>query len=147
QTKYLIYNLYDTYNGVSFQYGLSSIIGKYVFCKLYAEDIKNFDMPSQPKVDDNYLVGNADLTVNLSNKFSLTNGLRYNNYKGYIKVNNEYDYYKRHLGIFSNFRWEFKENCDFYIGLKYSRDTINKIYTDKNDFKLNQAYIKFSYTF
>ncbi len=86
-------------------------------------------------MDNEYWIGNTDITINFSNLLSLSNGFRFNNYES----NNLTSY----IGVFSNLRFEFKDNCNLYVGFKSAQDEIEEEYI--TDYK--QAYMKVSYTF
>jgi len=86
-------------------------------------------------MDDEYWFGNFDITLNINNKISLSNGVRYNDY--------EFADNSKHIGFFTNFSWEYKENSFIYTGFKTTEDEIN------NSFQTNYrtAYLKLSYAF
>jgi RecA/RadA recombinase len=85
-------------------------------------------------MDNEYWISNADLTYNFSNKLSITNGLRHNNY--------ETSYTTSYVGFFSNLRYEYKDNCNLYIGYKTAQDEIDENYVPN----YRQAYFKVTYT-
>jgi len=128
-------HLFDSYNGINLQYGLSGTISKYITYGFYADQNIFHDIPEHPEVDDEYWIGNFDLNFNIANKISLNNGLRYDNY--------EYDPKSEFVGYFSNFSWEFKRDCYIYCGYKTSLDKIDNVY--KEDYQ--KFYIKISYIF
>ncbi len=133
--KSLIYKLDEAFNGYHFQFGLSGIVHKYLRYSCSLDNTKYPNTPSTISFDNDYWIGNLNIDINLSNCLSLTNGIRYNNYEGYDQ--------SEHFGFFSNFRWEFRKECNLYIGYKSSfTDIGNKLETD-----YEQAYIKVSYTF
>lgn len=139
----LIYTLNNTYLGYYLQYGISGDISKYLSYNLAVDHIIIEDVPEHPEVDDNYWISNFDFTISLSNNLSLTNGIRFNNYQWSEYKNYQWSEYRDHLGIFSNFRWEYKPGSNLYLGYKSSTDEINGEYT--KDYEL--LYIKISYTF
>jgi len=133
--KTLIYELSETHNKVSLDLDLWGKISKYLSYDISATLKKYFDLPTDTDLDDEYWIGNACFNINLSNNLSFTNSLRFNNY--------EYEDQTMHLGFFSNFRWEFKPDCNLYLGYKIASDEIdNKVEAD-----YKQAYMKVSYTF
>lgn len=131
--RYLVYELSDMYDGIYLQYSLSGVLDKYVSYTFSADFIKYADLPECIYVDDEYYLGNFDITLNLSNKLSLTNGLRYdsNNFQS--------DY----IGYFSNFSWKFKRDCYLYFGYKISLNKIDNAYQEN----YQKFYTKISYNF
>ena len=129
------YYLFDSYNGINLQYGLSGTISKYITYGFYADQNIYHDIPEHPKVDDEYWIGNFDLNFNITNKISLNNGLRYDNYEDNEK--------SEYIGFFSNFSWEFKRDCYIYCGYKTSLDMIDNEYQE--DYQ--KFYTKISYNF
>jgi hypothetical protein len=83
----------------------------------------------------NNLSYNISAFQNFSNKLSITNGLRYNNY--------ESGETKAYLGFFSNLRYEFKDSCNLYLGYKTAQDETEQEYITNYE----QAYMKVRYTF
>jgi len=94
-----------------------------------------FDIPEDCQMDNQYWLGNIDITYNFSNQLSFKNGLRYNNY--------ETGSQSAWLGFFTNLSYEFKDNCNIYFGYKTVQDEIEQEYI----IDYRQAYIKVSYTF
>ncbi len=134
--EYINYrHLFDSYNGINLQYGLSGIISKYIIYGFYADQNIYHDIPEHPKVDDEYWIGNFDLNFNITNKISLNNGLRYDNY--------EDDKKSEYIGYFSNFSWEFKRDCYVYFGYKTLINEIDNSYQE--DYR--KFYTKISYNF
>ncbi len=131
----LVYNLSEIYKRDYINLSLWGDIGNNFSYNISAQRQRYFDFPTDCEMDDEYWIGNADLTINFSNKLSITNGLRYNNY--------ESDSQTAYLGFFSNFRYEFKDNCNLYLGYKTAQDEIEQEFI--TDYK--QAYMKVSYTF
>lgn len=131
----LVYNLNNTYKQDIFSLECYGDLGSYISYGTSAFQIRYFNFPSDSGMDDEYWIYNSDLTLNFSNKFSLTNGLRFNNYDSIFST--------AYLGFFSNLRFEFKENCNLYLGYKTVQDEIEQEYI--TDYK--QAYMKVSYTF
>ena len=135
----LVYKLNETHKSIGLDFGLWGDISKYVSYNLSAAKRTYYDFPEYAKdslgLDDEYWFGNAGININISNNLSLTNGLRFNNYES----GNQTIY----IGFFSNFRWEFKHDCNLYLGYKTASDEIdNKVETD-----YKQTYMKISYTF
>ena len=131
----LIYDLSEIYKRDKLHLTFWSDIGSNLSCSISAQRIRYFDFPTDCEEDDEYWIGNSDLTINFSNKLSITNGLRYNNY--------ECDSQTVYIGLFSNLRFEFKDNCNLYLGYKTAQDEIEQEFI--TDYK--QAYMKVSYTF
>lgn len=135
----LVYNLNETHKSIGLDFGLWGDISKYVSYNLSAAKRIYYDFPEYAKdslgLDDEYWFGNAGININISNNMSLTNGLRFNNYESGNQT--------MYIGFFSNFRWEFKPDCDLYIGYKTAYDEIDKNF--ETDYK--QTYMKISYTF
>jgi len=131
----LIYEFNKTFKSIYLQYAISGFINKFISYRVSLDNIRYFDVPDSETNDDDYIYGNADITITLSNNISLTNGLRFNNY--------EWNGFSDHYGIFSNFRWEFRPGCNLFLGYKSSSDEIDNIfYTD-----YEQLYLKLSYIF
>ncbi|MFC1898355.1 hypothetical protein ACFLYJ_02165 [Candidatus Cloacimonadota bacterium] len=135
RVRYYFYRLQDSYDGYIFQGKLSGIIDKYIsyFCSLDYSVYE--DMPDTNLYDDEYMIINFDLIINLSNRLSLSNGIRFDDY--------EYGVYSQYRGIFSNFKWEINSNCDLFAGIKMAEDTIN----DKKEIKYSKFYLKLIYIF
>ena len=131
----LVYDLSEVYKKDYINLTLWGDIGNNISYSVSAQRQRYFDFPTHCEKDDKYWIGNADLTINFSNDLSLTNGLRYNNYES----ENQFSY----LGLFSNLRYEFRDDCNLYLGYKTAQDEIDQEYI--TDYK--QAYMKISYTF
>ncbi len=131
----LVYNLFEIFKKDYISLGFSGDIGNNFSYNVSAQRQRYFNFPIDCEMDDVYWIGNADLTINFSNKLSLTNGLRYNNYENSSQT--------AYLGFFSNLRYEFKDNCNLYLGYKTAQDEIEQEFI--TDYK--QAYMKVSYTF
>jgi hypothetical protein len=136
-------HLFDSFNCLYLQYGLSGIISKYINYGFFADKKIYSDMLEHPQVDDEYWIGNFDLNFNITNKISLNNGLRYNNYESYRYVDNIWRFYSEFIGFFSNFSWEFKRDCHLYFGYKTSLNEIDNSYQE--DYQ--KLYAKISYNF
>ena len=135
QGKELDYYYHKVYD-VNFQYiEFEGDIGKHISYSSEFNKTKYLDYPDDIWSDDEYWIGNFDLSVNVSNKISVTNGVRFNNY--------EIGEYSDHYGFFSNFSWEYKENSFLYFGYKTVEDKISDSFI--SDYK--SAYLKLSYTF
>lgn len=131
----LVYDLSEIYNKDYINLSLWGNIGSNLSYNIYTQRQRYFGFPTDCEMDNEYWLGNADLTINFSNKLSLTNGLRYNNY--------ESDSQTAYLGFFSNLRYEFRDNSNMYLGYKTAQDEIEQEFI--TDYK--QAYMKVSYTF
>jgi len=136
--KSLVYDLNRTYNSTGLDFGLEGDISKYASYSLNLSKRIYYDFPKNADslgLDDDYWIGNGSLNINLSNTLSCMNGLRFNDYSSGNQT--------MHLGFFSNFRWEFKPDCNLYLGYKTVSDEIdNKVETG-----YKQTYMKISYTF
>jgi hypothetical protein len=93
--------------------------------------------------DDDYLLANIKFSINLSNKCSLTNGLGFNSYEV-----PEYNLTK-HIGLFSNLKWEFKDDYFIYAGYSTAVDEVDNqgIFDDSRYLNYEQLYMKLSVTF
>jgi Domain of unknown function (DUF5916) len=131
----LVYNLSKISGRDCISFSLNGDLGNNVSYSTSAQRHRYFDFPAECEMDDEYWIGNADFTINFSNKLSITNGLRYNNY--------EDESLTTYLGVFSNLRFEFKDDCNLYLGYKTAQEEIEQEFN--TDFK--QAYMKVVYTF
>jgi len=131
----LVYDLYKTFQKDFVNFSLWGDISRNISYITYAQRQRYFGFPSDCEKDNEYWIGNVDLTINFSNKLSLTNGLRYNNYESDSQI--------AYLGFFSNLRFEFKDDCNLFLGYKTAQDEIEQEFI--TDYK--QAYMKVSYTF
>ena len=131
----LIYDLFKISQKDYIYFGLWGDVSNNVSYNISLQRQRYFDFPSDCGMDDKYWIGNSDLTINFSNKLSLTNGLRYNDY--------ESDDTTKYFGFFSNLRYEFKDNCNLYLGYKTAQDEIEQEFI--TDYK--QLYMKVNYTF
>ncbi len=133
--KTLVYSLNDIYRARDLNIRFWGDIGTKLSYNIFVQQNKYFDFPTESNADDQYRIINTDLTINFSNYFSLTNGLRYNDYESL--------YSSSYLGFFSNLRFEFKENCNIYLGYKTAQDEIEKEFI--TDYE--QIFTKISYNF
>ncbi|RLC51378.1 MAG: hypothetical protein DRI23_05145 [Candidatus Cloacimonadota bacterium] len=131
----IVYSLSKTYRNDNVWFSLWGDIGSNVSYSTSVQKQRYFDFPDDCGMDNEYWIGNTDITINFSNLLSLSNGFRFNNYES----NNLTSY----IGVFSNLRFEFKDNCNLYVGYKSAQDEIGEEYI--TDYK--QAYMKVSYTF
>jgi hypothetical protein len=131
----LVYRLEDTYKGDNITLTFSGDISRYFSYEMNANRIRYFGFPSDSGMDTEYSLLNADVTINFSNTLSSTNGLRFNDY--------ETSYSSANVGFFTNLRYEFKDNCNLFLGYKTSQDEIEQSYVV--DYR--EAYMKVSYTF
>ena len=131
----LVYFLNDVFKQNYFNAGFSGDIGTKLSYNISAQQIRYFDFPINCGMDEKYWICNTDLTINFSNSLSLTNGLRFNDYESSDSA--------KFLGFFSNFQFEFKKNCNLYLGYKTAQDEIEQKYI--TDYK--KAFMKVSYTF
>jgi len=133
--KTLIYDLLETHKKAYLDLNCWGKISQYFSYSISSTLKKYFGLPKDAGLDDEYWIGNAGFDINISNNLSLTNGLRFNDYSSGNQT--------MHLGFFSNFRWEFKPDCNVYLGYKTASNKIdNKVETD-----YKQTYMKISYTF
>ncbi|MEA3476253.1 MAG: hypothetical protein U9R23_07430 [Candidatus Cloacimonadota bacterium] len=133
--KELNYNLFNTYDKFYSKFSVWGNLTKYFSYSVYAANYKWYDIPEDSGIDDEYWIANGDIGLDIYNNISFNNGLRFNNYKS--------DDLTMYLGFFSNFRWEFKPDCNLYLGYKTAVDEINQ----KFETKYKQTYMKISYTF
>jgi len=131
----LVYNLKDVYTSDGLDVDIKLDINRYSSLNFEISDRLFHDFPDTTKLDDKYLICNAKLELNLFNKISLTTGLRYNNY--------EYEDQKKHVGVFSNFRWQFRPECNIYLGHKLATDELNNRFVA--DYEI--VYLKLNYLF
>jgi len=130
--KSLVWKLSDTFNKDFLSFGLWGTLSYYLDYDFSMQRIRYFGFPAQSEMDDEYWIGNLNLTMYLSNLISLTNGLRYNNYHS-----------EEYVGFFCNFRYEFKENCNLFLGYKTAQNETEQHFSTA----YKQAYMKISYTF
>lgn len=133
--KSVVYNLEQEFGKDYLSMSLHGNISNHVSYYISASRQRYFDFPDSCWMDDQYWIGNMDITFNFTNRFSLKNGCRYNDY--------EYGELTGYLGFFSNLSYEFKDQCFIYIGYKTVQDEIEEEYTV--DYR--QAYMKVKYTF
>jgi hypothetical protein len=134
----LVYDLEDVYKFRCYVFSLSGTLSRYLRYYLWATRNIYYDFPPDAVsrgLDDDYWIGNADLTLSLSNQIGITSGLRFNNY--------ETGEQSTYLGMFVNFSWEFMPDCNLYLGYKNASEEIGQ----KFESSLNQTYMKISYTF
>lgn len=134
----LVYDLEDVYKFRCYVFSLSGTLSRYLRYYLWATRNIYYDFPPDAVsrgLDDDYWIGNADLTLSLSNQIGITSGLRFNNY--------ETGEQSTYLGMFVNFSWEFMPDCNLYLGYKNASEEIDQ----KFESSLNQTYMKISYTF
>lgn len=129
----VIYELNDKYFYDITSASASGKINKYSSYSVSAIRFSYHGFPEGSDCDDEYWVGNAGTTINFTNEISLTNGLRYNNY-GDIDG----------IGFFSNFRWEFRPDCNFFAGYSTAGDnSVMNNYVSTYE----QSYVKINYSF
>ncbi len=66
--------------------------------------------------DKNYLYANANLTLYLTKKLSVSNGMRHSNYTGWGRT--------PYLDLYSNFKYEYSANFKVYCGVQ-QKNTLN----------------------
>lgn len=130
----LVYQLNDVYRGEYFQYGISGYLGRFFFYRFSADNAKYYGV-KEHGFDDDYWIMNLNLRVNLSNLFSITGGVRYNNY--------ESKSVSGRLGLFANIIWEVYPGFSIYSGYKLSENRIN----DKFETDYSNLYLKLTYSF
>lgn len=130
----LVYNLNMTFKNDLITLGFWGKVTNHLTYSICAQRKRYFEFPVDCQMDDQYWIINSDLIYNFSNSVSLTNGLRYNDYETGDQT--------AYIGFFSNLRFEFKENCNLYIGYKTAQDEIDQNYIPA----YKQAYVKVSYT-
>ena len=131
----IIFSLEQNADKDNVNYSLFGDISDFISYQLSTQKQRYFGLPDSCGVDDQYWIGNIDLTFNFTNKFSLTNGLRYNDY--------ETEWQSAYLGFFSNISYEFKDQCYLFLGYKSVQDEIDEEYI----IDYRQAYLKVRYTF
>jgi len=92
-------------------------------------------MPEDGWLDNQFMIGNAGGTINFNNDVSLSGGLRYRDDHSYGMVNR--------IGFFSNFRWEFKPDCNLFAG--YSTAGYKEGSSYERGYE--QSYFKVNYSF
>lgn len=92
-------------------------------------------MPEDGWLDNQFMIGNAGTTINFNNDVSLSGGLRYRDDHSYGMVNR--------IGFFSNFRWEFKPDCNLFAG--YSTAGYKEGSSYERGYE--QSYFKVNYSF
>jgi len=131
----LVYSFAKMFKNDNVGFSIWGDIGSNLSYSASTHKTRYFNFPVDSGMDDEYWIGNTDLTINFSNKLSLKNGLRYSSY--------ECDDLTAYVGVFSNLRFEFKDDCYLFVGYKTAQDEIKKEYI--TDYK--QVYMKVSYTF
>jgi len=133
----LNYYLCDVYDNFSQHIGLEGEFSRYISYKTDINHITYYDLPQFSKTyfDNDYWLGNLDLTLNLSNRLSFTNGVRYNNYQ---RFSNE-----QYIGYYCNLRWEYRPGSYLFAGYKLSEDEIDNSFVKS----LNQTYLKITYLY
>jgi len=131
---YLFYRLNENHDGTIVQYRLSGVVSKNLS---YNFNLDYSIYPDLPELlyDKEYWIGNFDLVMNISNRLSISQGLRYDDY--------EHGNYSQYLGYFANIRWNTTENLDVFAGFK---ETMNKIYSE-NETDFRTLYIKLRYSY
>jgi len=130
----LVYSLAETFDNDTLNLNLSGDISHNLTYSFTSTRKRYFKFPANCSIDNEYWISNADLTFNFSNKLSITNGLRHNNYETSCTT--------AYVGFFSNLRYEYKDNCNLYIGYKTAQDEIDENYVPN----YRQAYFKVTYT-
>jgi len=131
----LFYDLGEIYPQDYIYISVYGEIGDNLSYNVSAQRKRYFGFPPDCTADNKYWIGNADLTFNFTNEFSITNGLRYNDYETESRT--------AYVGMFSNLRYNFKDDCNLYIGYKTAENEVEKEY----ETSYKQAYMKVSYTF
>lgn len=134
-SKTLVYALDDLYNQNYYNIDFWGDLSTKLSYSIILQHTIYQNLPDDCGLDDNYLIGNLDLTIHFSNSLSLTNGFRFDNY--------ENSYSTKHLGFFSNLQFEFKKNSNFYLGYKTASNEVGNEYLTAYE----QAFMKISYTF
>lgn len=135
QAKSLVYYLEDLYHKKSFSFSINGTIKPFISYNASLTFKEYTDLPKNTVVDDSYCLGNGDIYFNISNRLGISNGIRYNNY--------ESESYSKHLGIFSNFHWEYNDNCNIYLGYSTAENDVENI-TVKD---YENLYLKVLYNF
>jgi hypothetical protein len=132
---YLFYGLNENHDGTIVQYSLSGAISRYLSYTLNLDYSIYPNLPNHDYLDNEYWLGNFDLVMNISNKLSISQGLRYDDY--------EYGSYSQYLGYFANLRWNATGNLDVFAGYK---EAMNKI-DSENEIDLSTLFIKLRYSY
>ncbi|MBN1327095.1 MAG: hypothetical protein JW996_04015 [Candidatus Cloacimonetes bacterium] len=122
-----------TESGWSHYLGLSGNLGQHFSYSISAENIDYPELDQLPQLDPDYQLLNCDVSVSLSNNFTINGGWRYDNYEYYDY--SVYDGYYLNIGCKPTLYW------DIYLGFKYSANQI------KDSFSRNYEYfyLKVSY--
>jgi hypothetical protein len=131
----LIYEQNQLSQADYFQIGIRGDLGKHITYSVLADNIQYKELNPGSEIDDNYWILNSDLTLNFTNRLSGKAGLRYNNYNWWN--------ISEHTGVFFNFIWEYRPECNLYCGYKYSADEVNTRY--ETNYKI--YYLKLSHSF
>ncbi len=129
----VVYELNDKFYYDVLSMSASGKINKYLSYNISGIRYSYGDFPEGCGYDQEYWVDNAGATINFSNDVSLTNGLRYNNYGGIDDA-----------GLFSNFRWEFRPDCNFFAGYSTAG---NNLESSRFVRSYEQSYVKINYSF
>ena len=133
--KNLVYYFEKTYNKNSVSFSLNGIIQPFISYETSLMLIKYPDLPKNSVFDDNYCIGNANINLNISNNWGISNGIRFNNY--------ESGDYSKHLGYFSNLHWAYKNKFNLYAGYSSAKNDIEK----KSVEDYANLYMKLAYNF
>jgi Domain of unknown function (DUF5916) len=133
--KAVLYSLEQEAEKDYLSLSLHGDISNHIAYYLTASRQRYFALSDTCGIDDNYWIGNADIIINFTNHFSLSNGCRYND--------NESACQTPYLGFFSNLSYEFRDQCFIYMGYKTVQDEIEEEYI----VNYRQAYVKVKYSF
>lgn len=129
----VVYQLNDRFNYDVLSLAASGKINKYLSYNISGIRYSYGDFPEGCDYDQEYWVDNAGATINFSNDISLTNGMLYENDGGIDDA-----------GLYSNFRWEFRPDCNFFAGYSTAGDnSINNSFVRTYE----QSYVKINYSF
>ncbi len=140
-SRSLQYSLNDTFYQYKINPYINGSLAPYFSYSLGVSRTIWKDLPDSCSVDNDYYIGNFDLTLNFSARVKLTGGLRYNTY--------EYDYYyegervwwlDQHLGSFATLRYDYSDTWQFLVGYNGVTEEWNDDFEDQSKtawFKVN----------
>jgi len=112
----ILYSLSKMCQFKTLQFGVFGDVSKFASYSISADKTRYLNLVKSENIDDEYWVGNLDISLNLSNNLSLKNGIRYDDF--------EYAGIVKHFGFFSNFHYQMNNNVDIYLGYKTSTNEI-----------------------
>jgi hypothetical protein len=114
-------NIWGNY-GARLNYGVDINQIEYLdFAPIYQAEIINDSgevIVVEDFSDNRYCLGNAYISLNLSNTFSIKHGLGFNNYELAGRTG--------HLGFYANIKWEFRQDYFIYAGYSTAVDEMEE---------------------